>query len=236
MKWKLLILVLSLGWSGSAVADLVELPQDELAKESVLPVFDRPVSVRNRNIVTEGRFDANLVYGTALSEPINNVSRAGLGVYYHTSENHAFGLLFAKSSTGQSKYAQQLFDQYQLDFSRVPAPESAALFDWNYKMFYGKMSLTKSAVLNLSLYSTLAAGMVKYTHKSYPAVAAGLGQKFYLGKNFALRFDLRLYAHQAPIPFLEGFLKTNNPKPTPDMFAERLTYTSILDVGLTYLF
>lgn len=218
-------------------SETIDLPEEELAKESVVPVFDRPVSVKNRNVVTEGRVDMNLFYGLALTEPIFNVSRFGLNLYYNTSENHAFGLIFSKNSSGLSMYAKQLNETpYNLDFARAPGPDSTILLDWNMKMFYGKMSLTKNGVYNLSLYSTLAGGLVKYAHKSYPAVAAGLGQKFYLSRNFALRFDMRLFMHQAPIPFLAASMKTSDPVPSYTQFNERVTYTTMLDAGLSYLF
>lgn len=218
-----------------AHAQVIELPEEELAKESVLPVFDKPQSVRSRNIVTDGRFDGTLLYGLALTEPIHNVSRFGVSLYYHTSEDNAFGLLYAKNSGGLSMYANQLRDKYTLDFSRAPAPQQTILGDWNWKMYYGKMSITKQSVINFSLYSTLAGGLVQYQHKSYPALAPGLGQKFYFGKNFALRFDLRLYMHQAPIPFLAGRIKASDPVPEFSEFQERLTYTTLLDVGLSWL-
>lgn len=240
MSWLKLICCLAIAITlaeRASASEVIELPQEELAKESVLPVFDRPVSVKNRNIVTEGRIDLNLFYGMALSEPIYNVSRFGLSGYYHTSEDHAFGLLFSQNSSGLSQYANQLKDQFNLDFGRAPRPESTLMGDWNLKMYYGKMSLTKNTVLNLSLYTTVGAGIVKYVHKSYPAIAPGLGQKFYLGKHFALRFDMRLFMHQAPIPFLDNALKPGtDPVPSFDRFEERLTFTTMLDAGLTYLF
>lgn len=243
MSWLQLVVVVALALflATEANAEVIELPQEELAKESVLPIFDRPVSVRNRTVNTAGRIDLNLAYGLALSEPIYNVNRFALSGYYHTSEDNAFGLIFAKNSTGLSSYAKQLKEQFSLDFTRAPAPDQALMFDWNLKMFYGKMSLTKDSVVNLSLYTTIAGGLVKYSHKSYPAIAPGIGQKFYFSPNVALRFDMRLYMHQAPIPFLDGYLKNPptgaaDPVPTFDQFAERLTFTTVLDAGLTVLF
>lgn len=239
MKLSKIFLVLALfGAPLRAAAEVIELPEEELAKESVLPVFEKPVSVRNRNVMTAGRVDANLSYGLALSEPIANVSRFGVSLYYHTSENNAFGLLYAKNGGGLSMYANQLNDKYNLDFNRVPLPKQTIMGDWNWKMYYGKMSITKATTFNFSLYSTLAAGVVQYPHKSFPAIAPGLGQKFYFGKNFALRFDLRLQMNNAPIPFLAGRLRTVPNDPTPDYseFQERLTYTTLLDAGLSWLF
>ncbi|KYG63476.1 outer membrane beta-barrel domain-containing protein [Bdellovibrio bacteriovorus] len=217
-------------------AEVIELPPEELAQESVLPVFDKPVSVKNRNVVTNKRIEADIFYGYAMTEPIANVSKLGLGIYYNTSESSAWGLLLAKNFAGLSSYADQLDEQFNLKFDRAPSPELTAMLDYNLKAFYGKMSLSKSLVINTILFGSASAGIVKYVHKTYPAVAVGLGQKFYFTKNWSLRFDLRLYANQAPVPFLAGHLKPAEPVPDYSDFEERVTFTTNLDVGLSYLF
>lgn len=224
-------------------AEVVELPQEELATESVLPVFDKSVSVKNRNIVTAKRWDADLFYSYAMTEPIANVSKFGGAVYYNINEDHALGFMYAKNFSGLSSYANQLHSQYGLDYSRAPQPENTYLLDYNLKAFYGKMSLSKSLVFNTLLYGSASAGAVQFQNKTYPAVAIGLGEKFYFNKAWALRFDLRLYANQAPIPFLKDAMHdgsgpngTNDPKPSFDQFDERITYTTTLDIGLSYLF
>ena len=225
--------------SGSAFAsEVVELPKEELAQESVLPVFDNPTSVKNRAVVTQGHVEFGGYYGTALTEPIANVSKLGATLYYHTSEDHAFGVTYSKNFAGQSSYANQLNSKYNLDFSRSPAPDYTLMADYNIKMFYGKMSLSKSLVLNLVLFGTASLGTVKYVHKSYPAAALGVGEKFYLNSQWALRFDLRLYGHQAPIPFLSGDpgILASNSKPSYFDFKERMTYTTNMDFGVSYLF
>lgn len=235
-----IIIVLALLLHKAAfAADVVELPPEELAQESVLPVFDKPVSVKNRNVVTAGRIDVDLFYGYAMTEPIANVSKLGVGAYYNLNENHALGVFFANNLSGLSDYAKQIEQTpatNKLDFSRAPMPKNTIMLDYNLKAFYGKMSLTKSVVFNTVLYGSGALGMVQYEHKSYPAIALGLGQKFYFNKHWALRFDLRLYAHQGPIPFLAGKMGVNDPKPIAGDFQERVLYTTNLDVGLSYLF
>lgn len=224
-------------------AELVELPVEELAKESVLPIFDKSVSVKNRRVVTAGRVDANLFYGMALTEPIYDVSKFGASAYYNWNEDNAIGLLLAKNSSGLSTYSTQLHKEYGLDYNRAPKPEMAIMADYNVKVFYGKMSLTKSIVINTMLFGSGALGMVKFENKTYPALALGLGQKFYFTPKWAVRFDLRLYMNQAPIPFKkdsmnDGSLNPGDADAIPDKgtFEERLTYTTNLDVGLSYLF
>lgn len=220
----------------SRAADSIDLPDEELAKESVTPVFDRMVSVKNRNVVTEGHLEGGIYYGWALTEPIANVSKLGLNLYYNTSEDRAWGLFFNKNFTGLSNYAKQLNSQFTLDFDRAPKPDMTLMADYNLKAFYGKMSLTKQTVANFHILGSLAAGVVKYTNKTYPAIAPGVGQKFYFNKNLSLRIDLRLFIHQAPIPFKAGSIKTTDPVPSASDFDERMTYTTVLDLGLSYIF
>ena len=240
LKGLLTFFILSIVLKGNVATandNRMELPADELAKESVTPTFDKNLSTKNRNIITEGKFDVNTFYGWALSEPIASVSKLGLTAYYHPSENYAWGIMFAKNFSGVSVYAQQLKKQYNLDFSRAPAPEMTLMADYNLKGFYGKMSLSKKTVLNMHVLGSLAAGVVKYQHKTFPAVAIGAGQKFYFGKSWGFRFDLRLYAHNAPVPFLgNDQLKEPNPPPAYSEFKERMNFISVLDVGVSYLF
>lgn len=217
-------------------AEALELPEEELARETVLPVFDTRDMVRNRNVITNERFEANLFYGYAMTEPIFNVSKLGLSLYYNTSEEHAWGLLFANNTTGLSNYAEQLNKKFGFDLVRAPAPEYLLMGDYNLKLFYGKMSITRKIVFNTTLLVSGAAGIIKYTHKSYPVIAPGIGQKFYFTKDLSLRFDLRLYVYQAPSPVLNGRILANEPKPSYDDFTERITYTTNLEVGLSYLF
>lgn len=233
--------------SSTWAAENVDVPVDELTQETVYPVFDNPVSVKNRNIQDSGVMDIGVFGGLAITEPIYSTSKFGIDVNYHFNETHSLGILWAKNSTGLSRDAQGLKDDFGLDFKRAPYPDYTLMGDYNFKAFYGKLSLTKDGVVNTSIYGSLAGGMVKYIHKSYPAIAVGLGERFYFGHHWSLKVDLRFYAHQAPIPFISPGLKdgskpNNNPgnaaDATPDYstFSERLTYTTNLEIGLNYLF
>lgn len=220
-------------------SETLDLPEEELAKESVTPIFDHMVAVKNRNVVLEKHFDMGGYYGWALSEPIANVSKLGLNAYYHTSEHHAWGFFLNMNFAGLSSYAKQLNSQFQLDFERAPKPELTLMADYNLLAYYGKMSISKNTVYNLHALGSFALGAVKYQHKTYPAIAMGLGEKFYMTNRFSLRFDLRLFIHNAPVPFKQGALRVgSSPDPVPAYgdFEERITYTTVLDLGLSYLF
>lgn len=243
----IIVLMLNLGLVAES-RELIQLPVEELARESVAPIFEKNESVKNRNIVTEKRVEGNFFYGWALTEPIANVSKLGLSFYYHTTEENAYGMIFMKNFSGVSTYAKQLKDEYQLDFTRAPMPEASLFFDYNALAFYGKMSLSKTTVANYHFFGSLSAGAIKYSHKTYPAIATGLGQKFYFSKDLSLRFDFRIFVQQAPVPFLkcepgkhEGIKNSttdscNEPAPSYSDFNERISLSSVIDIGLSYLF
>lgn len=229
----------------------IDVPKDELVQETVYPVFDNPVSVKNRNVQDSHAIDVGIFGGLALTEPISNTTKMGVAFNYHLNYTHSVGLVWAKNSSGLSKDAQGIKEQFGLDYGRAPAPDYAVLVDYNYKAYYGKLSLTSNGVINTTIYGSFAGGMIKYVHKSYPMLAVGIGERFYFTKSLSLKMDLRLYAHQAPIPFKAGALcdgskatcggggqttPGRDPVPSYDSFEERLTYTTNLEFGMNYLF
>jgi outer membrane beta-barrel protein len=229
------------GASLSVTADEIEVPEDELARETVYPVFDSVVAVRKRNVKDSKTIDIGLFGGFAITEPVYAATKFGLSLTYHLSEVHSIGVIFAKNTTGLSKDAQGLKDDFGLDFTRAPFPENSLLFDYNYKLYYGKLSVTKNGVINTSIYTSGTAGIIKYIHKSYPTIAFGVGERFYLTNNFALKVDLRVFVNNAPIPFKASALRDgskgpSDPVPTYDSFSDRLSLTTNLELGLNYLF
>lgn len=217
-------------------AEQIEVPKDELARESVLPVFEKSVSVKNRNVNYDGSFDLGIFGGLALTEPIANTNKIGLEVNYHFNDLHSIGGFFTVNSTGLSRDARGLKNDYGLNFDRAPAPKNTMMLDYQYSPFYGKLSITKNGVMNTTIYGSLAGGAVKYDHKTYPALSVGIGERFYFNEWFSLKLDLKIFAHQAPIPFKANALKDSDPVPSYNSFDERLTYTTNLQVGMNFLF
>ena len=235
MKIFALVVLMFAGSLVWAAPDL-ELPQEELAKETVLPVFDRVEMVRMRKVKTSGKWEFSGNYSWMMSEPIFDTARLGFSAYKHTSEEKAWGAQFYYYSTGLSDYAKQLNKQYTLNYNRAPKPEYGFFADYNAKLFYGKMSISKNSTMNTHLLGLFSLGMTKYENQMYPGMTAGVGYKFYFSPNISLRTDLRLFIHQAPIPFKRGAIKESDPVPDKGSFKERIHYTNLLDVGLSWLF
>ncbi|MGZ3692255.1 MAG: outer membrane beta-barrel domain-containing protein [Pseudobdellovibrio sp.] len=233
----LILFATILFFSYESQAEEINVPTDELARDSVYPIFDDNVSVKNRNVKDSGAFDVGIFGGMAITEPVYNASKIGFAFNYHFSEVHSLGIIYAQNSVGLSKDAQGLKDDFGLDFTRAPYPVYSILGDYNYKLYYGKLSVTKNGVINTSIYYSGAAGLIKYIHKSYPTIAVGVGERFYLTNNFALKVDLRLFANEAPSPFKSGALRTGvDPVPSYDSFADKLTFTTNLELGILYLY
>ncbi len=220
----------------------IELPPEELAKETVLPVFDRVEMVRARHIRTAGKWEVGGDFSWAMSEPIFNTTRFGLSVYKHTSEEDAWGVQFFSYSSDLSDYAKQLHKTFGLNYNRAPKPQFGVFADYNMKLFYGKISLSKNTTMNTHLMALFSLGATKWENKTYPGGTVGVGYKFYFSKSLSLRTDLRLFIHQAPIPFKRGAItdgtsgSTYTSPPDKSSFKERIHFTNLLDISLNWLF
>lgn len=230
--------------AGLAQAATVEVPEEELAKESVLPRFERGEAVKNRNVVTNKKFELGAFGGWNFTEAIYNQMKFGFNAGYHISEGSAFVLNFNFFMPGRNKqYTDMLLSGFKLDFTRTPDVQFSTWLNWEMKAYYGKMSWTKSGVMNVHLCPILGVGIIKYAHKVYPGINFGLGQKFYFSNNFSLRADFKLQYAQGPNPFLGGgALLTeingapNNAIPSPSAFEDKFTLGTILDIGASFLF
>lgn len=221
-----------------AQEEVIRFPEDELALESVLPKFDRPVSVKNRNIVTADRFEIGVYLGFNVLEPILNTGKFGLNALYHWDEDRAFSLHYAGWATGlNTQYTDGLEESPKdLDFSRSPQLKYSLYAFHEWKAFYGKIGLTKQRVMNTHLIPLLGLGMTAYENKNYPGIAGGVAQKFYFTHDLAFRFDFKLQYSQAPSPFLKGKMRTSQPVPELSEFKDKWTFSNHLELGVTYLF
>ena len=216
-------------------AEKVQFPDEELARESVLPVFDRNVSVMNRNVNTAGKTEVGIFGGMNLKEAFYAPMLLGFGATYHMNEVHGVNVKFLSFLGGNSTYADELQDKYSWDFQFLPKPEYAALGHYQYTMYYGKMSLTKSMVFNLSLYGMLGGGIIGFSGTALPNLSAGFGQKFYLTPNSAIRADLRLLSFQGPDIVSRRVDNLDSQMAVSD-FDKKLLFYTVMTVGYVYMF
>ncbi len=225
-------------------SEVIRFADDELAQETVLPLFDPSRATLNRNVMTSKRFELGLYLGWNFTEPILNQNKFGLNLGYHLNEDRAINVNFANWVQGLNKqYTDGITQEAngtappseRIDLNRVPRLKYSLFADYEWKLFYGKISITKSGVTNLSLYPFAGVGVNVFEHKTLPALQGGIGQKYYFGKNVALRLDFKLQLAQMASPFKSGALKVGNPKDL-NAFPDKLRVNSIIDLGMSFLF
>jgi len=226
--------------SAPILADTIEFPEEELATETVLPVFENAKGVLNRKIKTAGRFELGGGAGLALNEPFYNPINMNLQGTYHFNELHAVNIMAYFFMDGLSSYGEQLKNAENLgdpfDASEAPVPGNLIIGSYQVQAFYGKISLTKKSVMNLALVGVLGAGMLGYdSGDSVPALNFGFGQKFYFNERIALRFDFRVLAYQGPDPTSLNLDPEDSFQPDPGAFDNEIFFNTYLTSSLVFL-
>lgn len=210
MKKLLALIVLMSGFNAYAVT--IEFPKEELARESVLPVFENTVAVKARRVPTAKRFELGLAAGFAMNEPFFNTTRFGGHLGYQFNETHGFvasGQFYTEglNSNGSTLSTTDLNNGAGETFIRMeyaPQPKYHLLLNYQITPYYGKISVFKDFVMNLSLYGIAGVGVIDVGGETAPALNLGLGQKFYFSKNWGIRADLGLMAYQGVNYFLSS--------------------------------
>lgn len=230
----------------SARAETIEFSEDELATESVLPVFDKTVVVRDRLVTTAGRFEASLGGGLNLAEALYNQLTFDLVVGYHFDEVQGVNIMATFLSSSLSSAGNELYNGQGLatgvtfDAALAPTVQEMVFANYDFTAYYGKISITKQYTMNLSLYGMAGLGVVKWTDVSKIGADFGIGQKLWFNAHNALRFDLFMTVYQGPDPTQPngGFTqmyKGNGPQPS-SAFASTTYVRPFLTAGYVYLF
>ncbi len=235
-----LIGIVGLG-SSTAHAETIQFPTEELATESVLPVFDQPTSVKNRVVSLSKRIELGILMGYALTEPFYNPLQIGGTLSYHINEDHGINLYATTFLQGLSNEASQLNPipgsgppPIYGNLQYGPAPKYLALASWQYSAFYGKLSFTKDYVMNLHLYGLLGGGVYGLGDASIPVVSVGIGQKFHFTPSLSLRVDLRLLAYSGPDPVSRPLDRATTVQPSSS-FSSKFYTEGLLNFGISYM-
>jgi outer membrane beta-barrel protein len=231
------VLIPSLGFAKQSI----EFAEGDLASESVHPVFDNAVSVRNRSVVTTGRMELGLGVNYLLMEPF--FAPAGFGGVgtYHFNEDHAFNVMasmFTATLNDNGKALNPIpgttAPPINANLQKAPAPKYMLLANHQFTGFYGKISLSKEFVMNLHLYGLWGLGVYGIGDGIFPTGNFGIGQKFYFNQRFALRFDLRFLVYQGPDVVSKRILDTDADRPASS-FDQRLFFSSVISAGAVFL-
>ncbi len=222
-------------WSTARAQD-IQFQDDELPTEAVEALVDRQEAVIQPNVVFANRLKLDLGVGFLMDEPFWENQNLTARVFYNFTETRAFGFSYQMYNRGKSSYAKQLEEtSANLEFERAPALKSSYFGYFQMKPFYGKISFSKAATFNTSLYIMLGAGMVQYGTKSNPGFVAGGGQEFFVNNRFGFGVDLSLQGHMAP-DATSAPLRASQPVPTEGDFKTTLRLRTHLSTHVLVLF
>ena len=183
----------------------IHFPDEELATESVLPLVETPEVILNRNVRLKFRTELSLGLGIGLDEPFYLKYYPTGSITFALTESHAFNLeafyfLPHLSSTGKDlKAGKGLKSGQTFDAQKVPYPQYSLFLNYLYTPYYGKISLAKKWVLNLSIYGFTGAGVViSNQNNQFPALDLGFGKKLYFNKWFGVKTSIGFYGYYGP--------------------------------------
>jgi outer membrane beta-barrel protein len=221
-------------------ADEIEVPEEELSRDTVLPVFSKRRIVLNRSVVNEQRFEFGGGVGLELNEPYYSSAMFNVEGTYNFTETSAFNVQGLFWTPGLSSYGVQLqagsskFEPF--DPSKAPHPVWAFIGNYEFIAYYGKISVSKQFVMNLNLFALGGLGYINMGSIGEPAANLGIGQDFFVTHNIGIRYDLRLLIFQGPNATTVNLDPKVTPgTPSPSAFGNRIYYNTQLDVMAVFL-
>jgi outer membrane beta-barrel protein len=219
-----------------AFAEDIEVPEEELARETTLPVFSKRRIVLNRNVVTTEKIEIGAGAGLQMNEPYYSQMMFGLQGTYNFTDVSALNVQTLFWSNGLSSYGNQLKQgtakHEAFDASKAPHPSWALMGNYEFVAYYGKISVTKQGVMNLNTFGLAGAGYLNMGAVNTIAVDFGIGQNFFFTNNFGIRWDLRWLVFQGPDATSVQLEPQDHP--SAGAFSNRLYFNT--QIGLTAVF
>lgn len=225
----------------------ISFPEEELATESVLPVFEEKIAVKNRKVNHKGRLEINFMAGMVTSEPIYNPFNFGASLTYHfdnTQAVHIMGTMFSDglSSSGEDLRNNVLSEDdgtisdRRFDAMKAPHKQWLLAAHYQYTAYYGKISITRDNIMHLTLSGLLGGGVYNMDDLMVPTVNVGFSQRLYFNSWLALRMDILFSIYNGPDIMSAGVLRPEDPgKPDADEFDKSIQFDSNIYMGLSIL-
>ncbi len=97
----------SVGYAQETITTIDELDADNLPTESVLPIVDSDIVVRNRKVAFAKRVDVSISTGLVIDEMFFDNKFFSFAAFYNTSDDVAYGLKYLSRVAGESDYSKQ---------------------------------------------------------------------------------------------------------------------------------
>lgn len=217
-------------------AEVIQFAPDELAAETVVPLLDTGVAVKNRLVPYKGRFEAEFVASSMIDEMFFNNTLLGVQLLYHINDVQGVGLRYLSHMSGTSSYADQFKETpQQVDLSKAPSPKSILTAAYRWSFLYGKVSMTKNHVLPTVFSLEAEAGVNKVGSQMLPLTSLGMTQKVFFMRHLGVGFSYRLFLYQTVDP-VSTAIGSTAPNPKESDFDKKLQISQGIDLSFSYLF
>ena len=248
MAKKFFLVVMLLLSSHASYAEEIEVPEEELARETTLPIFDKRRAVLNRHILTDKKLEVGAGAGLEMNEPFYNDYMFNFQGTYNFTETSALNVLGLFWMDGLSAYGEQLSagvdknkdgdyldanDVQPFNTDKVPHPAWGIFANYQFIAYYGKISVSKLGVMNLNLYGIAGLGYINMDQVSTVGLNLGVGQNFFFTKNFGVRLDLRWLIFQGPNASSQRLMPQDNPSATA--FEDRIYYNGQMSLAGVFI-
>ena len=122
------------------------------------------------------------------------------------------------------------------DATRAPNKDLLIAAHYQYTAYYGKISLSRDTIMNLSLSGLIGGGVYLLDGLVAPTFNFGVSQRYYFSSRVALRFDILFSIFNGPDITSAGLLPANGqPGPDPSEFESNIQFDSTIFLGLSFL-
>ncbi len=239
-----LTLFLIFSISFPALGERIKLEDSELDQDSFLPyIYDKKTPiVQNRIINQNGRFSLGGGFVHQSTDLFYKQIAPSFLMSYNPSGSIQYRLDYQAFSNKKSKYSQTLASGdvgKVFDIARAPLRTHSIMFSYSIQPSYGKISLSKNSVFNLTQDYSIGLGAIVFKDGGqFPALGFGVGQNFFFSKNVSLRFNLGGMLYSGPNladvdpSNASGIVIPSSSKKWPKSFQIDTSLSSSLVIGL----
>ena len=218
----------------------IRFPTEELARESVFPVFeDNNQATMNRKVSLKYKLD---LFGSAFlrgDEPFYFRLLVSSGLGFYLSEKYGLSLTGFYFMPGRSANGKNLLSveskaegyiPNRFDTTLAPHPQWAVFLNYVVSPFYGKISLSKKMVTNFNVSLSAGVGLIHLAQNECslcesvsltgvmwrPAVWLGIKQRIFLGKRFYFYSSFGFLTYYGPNPVNINIREASQPPPLAD--------------------
>lgn len=219
-------------------AATIEFPEEELAKESVLPVFEgQTKAVKSRRVETEKKIEVGGGLSFIFNEPIFETMAFNIHGGYHLNNFHSIHTNFTLRQDDLSDDANEIENTpgVTFNFPVVPIPKWSLMLDYQITPYYGKISFTKNGVLNLDIFGIAGLGAIDVGGEVTLMANVGFGTNLYFTRRIALKADLKFLGYSAPQVINKTVTQPATGPLEPSAFESSFQISPALSVGLSFL-